>query len=1013
MHSQGRCRRGRASLVAASLLAVVVCAVLLRILFWGDSGAPSEKSAPPAPAAPSEAVATAGSGDATGAPAAPDAAAPGGEGAQRARVFGTVSDKDGTPLGAMRVRWVPAPATTLKLWSHDANAFGETGGTERILAAEVRAALVKSLAATTGDDGAYELEIPEAESRGSIIVAGAGYETQVKEVAASVEKEAPVAGAPPDFAAAPAPREFEVSFVLEPGGAISGTVLDRETRAPAAGMIVFASVLDPQASPMTAFVRSDAPFAVVGADGAYALQGLPLGEYRALPRSGDSEYVSVGWKDGRRVVLGKGAEAAGVDFLVSRGGAIFGVVSGSDQQALAGVRVRVMPADIMSTVFQDGVAALMEFDKHWRRTGDDGAYEYRGLPLDKEYRISAEKEGFARLVSEGVALSAARPRAEVNLLLTEGCRISGLVTHPDETVAPGVAVYLTCNFAELASGEETGKTTVTDEAGAFAFEHLGAGERQLSVAPPAPFASQSQERTKSVILDGVTDVTGVVLVIEKTAGETALAGVVLDTWGAPIEDAQVSASHVRNLGSVPSIGQASALTNAEGKFVLNGLEGESFKLRASKPGYSSATAPDVPAGTQTVELRLAKHGRISGRIVTGAGEAPGAVGKVFARPIAKASLLESLQEIQTMFAGGRGEDTTETREDGSYSVSAPVGKVAVQARVPGFAPGCSDTIEVVAGQDYHGVKIVVTAGAVVRGRVTLGDGAPVEGAAVRVERKGDDDGNALLKKLLPQFFDVEAPEGSSDAGGGFLVEHLAEGEYLVSAVHARFAPSEAVPVALSRDQVSAPITLVLRRGGVIEGVTTEGGAPKAAALAQIVSVSAAAKQSMTDGSGKFRFENLIPGRYTVVIVDLAAAQKGKFSVKTRTVAVEDGQTSGIEVEFGKGFKVFGKVKGLPAGPVRVLTLRRPGGPAPEDVAVTDVAASLEASAYQVGVGMVTQDDAYEIADIDPGAYILEAPRMPADPTDLEAYAQMEDRKPLYRAEITVEDRDLRHDVEIR
>ena len=91
MHSQDRYSRGRPLLVAASLLVIVACAVLL---FWCDSGAPPEKSAPPVPAAPVEGVDTAGSGDATGVPAAPDvldapAPAPGGEGAQRARVFGT------------------------------------------------------------------------------------------------------------------------------------------------------------------------------------------------------------------------------------------------------------------------------------------------------------------------------------------------------------------------------------------------------------------------------------------------------------------------------------------------------------------------------------------------------------------------------------------------------------------------------------------------------------------------------------------------------------------------------------------------------------------------------------------------------------------------------------------------------------------------------------------------------------------------------------------------------------
>ncbi|HOE30506.1 MAG TPA: carboxypeptidase-like regulatory domain-containing protein [Planctomycetota bacterium] len=1012
MHSQGRCRRGRASLVAASLLAIVVCAVLL---FWCDSGAPPEKSAPPVPAAPAEGVDTAGSGDATGAPAAPVASAPGREGAQRARVFGTVSDKDGTPLGGMHVRWVPESAKTLEDWIHDANAFSETGGTGHIPDAEIRAALANSLAATTGADGAYELEIPEAEDPGSIVVAGGGYETQVKEVAESVEEEAPIADAPPDFAAAP--REFEVSFVLEPGGAISGRVLDRETRAPAAGMIVLASVFEPEASPVVAFFQSGAPLAVVGADGAYALQGLRLGEYRVWLHSGDSEYLSVRvprWQDGRSVVLEKGIEAAGVDFLVSRGGTIFGVVSGPDQQALADVSVEVRLAEITPEALQDDdrMSELI-------RTGDDGAYKFHALLLDRQYRIWAEKEGFAEWASEAVALSAEHPRAEVNLLLTEGCRVSGLVLHPDGAVAPGATVYLTYSYPELRAGDKEAKETVADETGAFTFEGLGAGERRLSVSPPWSFGSRSRERTKSVSLDGVTDVTGVVLIMEKTAGETVLAGVVLDTLGAPIEDAEVWVWCPRESASAPLSERRPARTNAEGQFVLNGLEGQSLTLKASKPGYSSATAPDVPAGAQTVELRLAKHGRISGRVVTGAGEAPGVVGKVFARSTGETSLPESVKILQAEFVHNmRGQDTAEVGEDGNYSVSAPVGKAVVEATVPGFAPGRSDTIEVAAGQDYQGVKIVVTAGAAVRGRVTLGDGAPVEGATIRVELKGGDGGIALLKEMLGLagarlHVDANAPEGLSDADGGFLVEHLAEGEYLVSAVHDEFAPSEAVPVALSRDQVSAPITLVLRRGGVIEGVATEGGAPKWPVVVLIVSVSAGKKDCEFDKSGKFRFENLAPGRHKVVVID---PERGENLVmKTRTVAVEDGQTVGIEIEFGKGFKVFGKVKGLPARSTAALIVRRPGGPPP------DGRFFLNPLPYIVGASEVTQDDTYEIADLDPGTYILEATMGPVIHQLVEYprrgdelfYALMEGWKPLYRAEITVQDRDLRHDVEIR
>jgi hypothetical protein len=77
-----------------------------------------------------------------------------------------------------------------------------------------------------------------------------------------------------------------------------------------------------------------------------------------------------------------------------------------------------------------------------------------------------------------------------------------------------------------------------------------------------------------------------------------------------------------------------------------------------------------------------------------------------------------------------------------------------------------------------------------------------------------------------------------------------------------------------------------------------------------------------------------------------------------------------------------------------------------------MAAGIEAARYQVGMGTVRPDDKYEIIDIEPGTYILEIGKMPANPTDLEAYKTM-DRTPHYRHELTVEKKDLEHDIEIR
>ena len=116
--------------------------------------------------------------------------------------------------------------------------------------------------------------------------------------------------------------------------------------------------------------------------------------------------------------------------------------------------------------------------------------------------------------------------------------------------------------------------------------------------------------------------------------------------------------------------------------------------------------------------------------------------------------------------------------------------------------------------------------------------------------------------------------------------------------------------------------------------------------------------------------------------------------------------------FGIGYRVYGTIKGLQPAPMRMVTLRRPGGPAPEDVNPTDMKAAVAANRYQGGMGFVTGEGSYEIADVAPGEYILEVPKMPKDPTDLEAYAKM-DRTPYFRKEITVREEDLELDIEIK
>ena len=115
--------------------------------------------------------------------------------------------------------------------------------------------------------------------------------------------------------------------------------------------------------------------------------------------------------------------------------------------------------------------------------------------------------------------------------------------------------------------------------------------------------------------------------------------------------------------------------------------------------------------------------------------------------------------------------------------------------------------------------------------------------------------------------------------------------------------------------------------------------------------------------------------------------------------------------FGKGSKIRGVIEGLPAGGMKFIQLRRPGGLGPEDVNPLDMEQGMAQAKFLAGMAMV-QGTAYEIEDVEPGTYILEIPRIPDNPMDLGAYAKMADRSPWYRTEITVESRDIEHDIKI-
>jgi len=926
------------------------------------------------------------------------------------RVEGTVTDATDEPLAAVAVRWIPVAEIALRGVRHDRRVLGAEVDATLVRDGALRAALSRSVLATTDEKGRYALDAVDTHPRGVVVATLSGYRIDIASLDPTSAARAPVATEEPDVPKAESPASAEpavegprtVDFRLESAGEIAGTVKERDTGDPAEGMLVHANPVDPDRPAFVSMMTANAPRAVVGRDGTYAISGLEPGDYSVLARTASSDYASVPSSQGKKVALEPGTTVTGVDFSVDRGGVIAGLVTTSDGDPIADARCQVLPADYMSQAMSGNIDAFVATRSV--TTDADGRFEQRGLPCGKKYVVNVRCPSFAPATSDEVALPVDPPRAEVEIALAAGLSIAGRVVREDGSPAASVAVWLVPAGKNLIAraGAAASSRVETDVDGGFVLADLPAGEHQVSVDrfDPTKIVTGGIQSTPVVLTD--TDIEDLVLTI-RAAGQTKIVGVVVDDLGQPIAGAAVKVAGVQDIAGLSA---ATVSTSDSGEFVAAELEGQAFRVQASKDGYSETTLANVTADMAEVRLTLARNGRISGRLVDAAGADLATAGRVIPKPVDSASLQAWVQSLMRLGQGKK--PGVEIAADGTFDIEVPAGKIELHARVPGLAPSASEVIEVAPGAEYANIEIRVVAGAIVHGRVVSTAGDPVEGATVIALAKSKDQLTEMVQKMMPQFFGGAMMRGVTDEKGEYEVPHLAANAYTVTATHPKFAPSAELEIKLSEDDVRELSPLVLRDGGALVVRVLESGEPKVGCMLQVMSGGGFFRQAATSADGTCRIEPLVASDFQVNIIDTST---GRMRLKTRGVTIESGATTELEVVFGVGVKIRGKVEGLPPTPQRLVMLRRPGGPAPEELDPTDMSANIGAQKFQAGIAFIGPDDTYVLEDLEPGEYVLEIPKMPADPTDLEAYKSM-DRTPHFRKKIEVRDKDVELDIRI-
>jgi len=268
----------------------------------------------------------------------------------------------------------------------------------------------------------------------------------------------------------------------------------------------------------------------------------------------------------------------------------------------------------------------------------------------------------------------------------------------------------------------------------------------------------------------------------------------------------------------------------------------------------------VTAPTDDLEITVKGHGQIRGRVSQTENGQALVDFEVSYRPASR-------DGVHFFFGGPGGGGPNDPRsfhaEDGAFVLeNVPPGTWTVEARADGFQAGTASGVVLEEGGSTEVVEIGLSKGGTIVGHVVeTQSGRPILDATVHAELSGGGG------RRMPRLMGGGNTEAMTDADGQYEITGLTPGTWAVTASHPEWSEAS-VTVELE----DAPTTADLRlgTGGAIEGVVLAAGRPVAGAEVSLAEAGEAGLRgfgsgqgSLTGEDGRFRFERLSPGRYTL------------------------------------------------------------------------------------------------------------------------------------------------------
>ena len=542
---------------------------------------------------------------------------------------------------------------------------------------------------------------------------------------------------------------------------------------------------------------------------------------------------------------------------------------------------------------EGGMMALREMESRDARVRDDLTFELRALSPDRKYSVQARCEGLVGYFQISLEVQPGEHR-ELEIPFRLGATVRGRVLGPDRAPLAGADVSRV-GRPMMVWGSDA--KVQSDAEGRFELLGVPEGKAALLAQKPGWLEARSEpfEAVDGGVIDGIDIVLG--------AGGH-IAGSVLWPDGVAAKEAEVEAYVQRGQRSLDEV--ASTRTDAEGRFELGGLAAGPFEVYAMCLP-ATADEPRLGVAPATDENEDVARGRWMA-IESGVTEGAELVLRL-ERPIElSGTVADDTGAVVNSFRIEAGPSARE--RGGPDSVSAAIDDEAGAFRIGVFYPGewrvsvsadgyTPPEAALVRVPQFEPLRLVLTRASDVTGMVVDPSGSPVAGASVSIDHPGE-----------PLRFRNDM-DGLSDDRGHFTLENVTGASVSLVARHTDWAASEPVAVDLAPGTSRADVLLHLRSGGRVTGEVFD--AQGRAEAGQNVSLGGmffgfgGEQATTTDGSGRFAFEHVTPGKITVTampteeelfermqtIEDESEMLGVLGNMRSATVEVLDGQTAHV------------------------------------------------------------------------------------------------------------------------